>query len=301
MGTAALKQTELDPADFRAGMLLYDIGQMTGETTKLRMAETVSGRGLRLGDETAVGVMDALGYGNEYLAVISLAHLVNIGKEFIHVKVSLGEIDQIRAGSIHCGQNGTGGKPSGVTAHDLHDGYHRGIVNAGILVDLHAGGRDILCRTGKTGAVVSAVQIVVDRFGNTHHAALIADGFHVTADLVAGIHRVVAAIIEEIADVILFENFQDALVIGVIGFGIGNLIAAGTKLGRRGVKKQLKLFRVLFIHNIQLVLEDALDAMSGAVNFCDLLRIQSRADHAVGTGVDNGSGAARLSENARTD
>ena len=42
-----------------------------------------------------------------------------------------------------------------------------------------------------------------------HHAALIADLLHVLADLVAGVHRVVAAVVEEVADVILLEDLQD--------------------------------------------------------------------------------------------
>ena len=241
--------------------------------------------------------MDALGNSHEDLSVFCV-HLLHIGKELVQIKIALGQVDQIRAGAELGSQSGTGSQPAGVAAHDLHDSDHAVVVNSGVLVDLHAGGGDIFCRAGKAGAVVGAVKIVVNGLGNTHNAALIAHRLHIAADLVAGVHRIVAAVIEEVSHIIFFENLKDPLVIGVVHFWISDLIAAGAKLGRGGVEQQLQLCRVFLIHNIELVLQHTLDAVGSAVHLGDLLRVESGADNTVSTGVDDGGGAAGLTENA---
>ena len=67
------------------------------------------------------------------------------------------------------------------------------------------------------------------------------------------------------------------------------------------MQQELELFRVFLIHNKELVLQDALDAVACAVDLRDFLSVQRSADHAVGTGVDDCSRAAGLTENAGTD
>ena len=76
--------------------------------------------------------------------------------------------------------------------------------------------------------MVGAEQVIVNGLGDAHNPALIARLGHEAADLGTGIHRVIAAIIEEIANIILLENLQNTLIIGFIHIRIGNFIAAGT-------------------------------------------------------------------------
>src|SRR5699024_7899878 len=98
-------------------------------------------------------------------------------------------------------------QPDSVTAHDFNDRDHARIIDSGVFINLSARGGDILGGTGKTRAVVRAKQIVVNGLGNAHHAAIPTGLGHKTADFVACIHGVIAAIIEEITDVVLFEDF----------------------------------------------------------------------------------------------
>ncbi len=145
--------------------------------------------------------------------------------------------------------------------------------------------------------MVGAEQVVVDGLGHAHDAALIARLLHILGDLVAGVHGVVAAVVEEVAHIVLFENLQDALVVSVVHVGIGNLIAAGAKLGGGGVEQQLQLLGILLAHVIQLVVEDTLDTVGRAVDSGDVGAVQGGADDAVGAGVDDGSRAAGLTDN----
>ena len=67
------------------------------------------------------------------------------------------------------------------------------------------------------------------------------------------------------------------------------------------MEQKLQLFRVLFVHNVQLILQHAEDTVRRAVDLCDLPGVERRADHAVGAGVDDGGGSAGLPENAGAD
>ena len=183
-----------------------------------------------------------------------------------------------------------------MTAHDLDDSDHAGVIDVGVLPDLSAGGGDILGGAGKAGAVVGAVQVVVNGLGHAHDAALIAHLLHILGDLVAGVHGVVAAIIEKVADVVFFEDFQDTLIIGIIHIGIGQLVAAGAKSRGGGVLHQLQLGGILLGHVIELVLQNTLDAVGGAQHPGNALRLQSGLNDALSAGVDDGGGAARLAD-----
>ena len=295
VGATALEEGELDAPDLGAGLVLDEVGQLHGQAAQLGVTEAVGGGGLRLGDEAAVGVVDALGHGHQALAGL----VVDIGDvldELVHVEVHLGQVDQIGAAAGEVGQSGGAGQPAGVTAHDLDDGHHAGVIDPGVLINLHAGGGDILGRGGEAGAVIGAEQVVVDSLGHAHDATLIAHLLHVLGDLVAGVHGVVAAVVEEIAHVVLLEDLQNTLIVGVVHIGVGDLVAAGTQLGGGGVQQQLQLPGVLLAHVIELVVQNALDAVGRAVDRGDVRAVQRGADHAVRAGVDDRGGASGLAE-----
>ena len=65
MRGAALQQRQLDAADLRAGLFLQDVGKQRCQTAELGMTEAVGAGGLRLGNELAVGIVDALGDGDD--------------------------------------------------------------------------------------------------------------------------------------------------------------------------------------------------------------------------------------------
>ena len=107
-----------------------------------------------------------------------------------------------------------------MTTHDFDDGDHALVVYTSVVVDLGAGCCNVLCSRCITWAVVCAKEVVVDCLWNTHDAALIANLHHVLGDLVAGIHGVVTAVVEEVTNIVLLEDLKNALVIGIIHIGI---------------------------------------------------------------------------------
>ena len=88
--------------------------------------------------------------------------------------------------------------------------------------------------------MVGAVQVVVDGLGHTDDVAGVAHPLHILADLVAGVHGIVAADIKEPADVHLLE-FLKKLRINRILQGFRKLVTAGAKVSAGGPGKSEKL------------------------------------------------------------
>ena len=146
--------------------------------------------------------------------------------------------------------------------------------------------------------MVGAVQVVINGLGHTHDAALVAHGLHVLVDLVAGVHGVVAAVIEEVAHVVFLEDLQNALIVRVIHGGIGQLVAAGAKRGGGGVFQQAQLLGILLPHVEEPVVQNALDAVLRTQHAGDGAAFERCVDDAVSAGVDDGCGAAGLADDA---
>ncbi len=296
---AALQEGRLDSANLRRNATADDLRELVGETAELGVAEAVVAIGLGLGDEVAVLVVDTLGGDDEALArrVVDALHVIEEG---VHVEVHLREVDEIRTGAGVAREGGGGGEPASVAAHHLDDGHHARIVAGSVVLDLHAGSGDVLGGGSVAGAVVRAVQVVVDGLGDAHDAALVAALLHELGNLVAGVHRVVAAVVEEVADIELLEGVENLLVVGRILVRILHLVAAGAEGGSGSELEQLELHRILHAHVIELLVEHARDAVRGAEHAGDLGSVEGCLDSAEDTGVDHGGGAAGLADDTCT-
>ena len=62
------------------------------------------------------------------------------------------------------------------------------------------------------------------------------------------------------------------------------------------MEQKPELFGILFIHHVELIVKNALDTVRSTVDLGDLLGLQSRADNAVSTCVDDCSGTSGLPE-----
>ena len=242
--------------------------------------------------------MDALGNGYHAVALF-LIDALHLGQELVHIEVHLREVHQVRPRAVGRSQCSRASQPASVTAHNFNDAHHAGIIDPGVLIDFHAAGGNILGGGSEAGAVVGAEEVVVDGLGHAHHAALIANLLHILGNFVAGIHRVVAAVVEEVAHVVLFEDLQDTLVVGVIHIGVLHLIAAGAQCGGGGILQKLQLGGVFLAHVEKPVIQHALDAMLRAQNPGDVGVLQRRTDDAISAGVDDRGGTAGLTKDAR--
>src|SRR5699024_6431542 len=187
VGGAALQQAQLDAAHLGAGLLLDHGSQVGSQAAQLGMAEAVGGRGLGLGNEGAVGIVDALGDGDHAVLVLFIAGS-DVSQELVHVEVHLGDIDEVGAFAGKVGELRSSGEPAGVATHALNNGDHAGVIDMAVAIHFHDGSGDILGSGGKAGAVVGTEEVVIDGLGHADDAAVISDLCHILGDLVAGIH-----------------------------------------------------------------------------------------------------------------
>ena len=221
-------------------------------------------------------------------------------KEGGHIEVDLRQIHQVGAVAGQGSQGGGAGEPAGVAAHALDDGDHALVVNVAVTVHFGHGGGDVLGGGGEAGAMVGAGQVVVDGLRDAHAAHFVAVLQHELADLVAGVHGVVAAVVEEIADVVLPEHLQDLLIIGIVFVGIGDLVAAGAQRGGGRVLHLRKLGGVFLAQVEQIIVQQAHDAVLHAVDLGDDVAVQRGLDRAVRGSVDNGGRSAALAYDRST-
>ena len=278
------------------GLVLDDLDEIVAEGARageLDVAVGVDflGGGRGDGDGRSGGVGDAFGDGDEAAAVFGDAGL-DVGDELVDAERALGQVDEVRAGAfVGAGEGGGGGQEAGVAAHDDVDldARQRRVVE----VVAHEGLRDELGGGSEAGGVVVFAQVVVDGLGDVEAVELVLVLLGRLVDDVGGLGGVVAADVEEVADVVLLELLEDGEAVVV-----GGLLADGAEGGGGGLGDEGEGGGGFAAEVDEILVEDALDAVEGTVDLLDflvLLGFEDRADEAL---VDDDGRPAALRDSS---
>ncbi len=259
------------------------------------MSETVGCGSLCLRYKLAVCIVNALGNRYDYI-LVGIPDLLHILEELVHVEINFRKIYQIRRISSHSCQRSRSCQPAGMASHNLNDRHLSLVVYMGILINLYQRGGNVFGCGSKSRTMVRAEQVVVDRLGDTHDAAVVANLLHIFGNLVAGIHGIISAVVEEITHVIFLENFKNLLVIRLILIRIRNLVTAGTQCRGRRIFHNCQLLRILLIHDVKSVIQHAHNPVGSAVNLGDTVSVKTCLDCAVTACIDNRRRTAGLSD-----
>ena len=218
-----------------------------------------------LSDKSTLFVSDTLGYNDHTLAVVFFHLLIYVCKELVSRERYFRQINEVRSQALVASKSRCSRQPTCVTTHCLNDGDHRSVVYGCVKFQFHSGRSYVLCSRAVTRAVICAKKVVVYRLWHAHYAALPTRLVHILADLVAGVHRIVAAVVEEITDIILLKYFQKSLIIRLVNFFWFELVSYATQSRRRSIFEQHKFAHILFANVVKLFIEYALDTVSGTV------------------------------------
>ena len=184
--------------------------------------------------------------------------------------------------------------PAGVPAHDFKHEYlgrcpcHRG----DIVASLADRGGDILGDRTEARAAIGMGQIVIDRFRHTDAHNRVAHFLGDLRNLPRRIHGIVAAVVEEIADIVRLENLDQAFVLRTVLLQALQLVAAGTKGAARRMAQASNRF-VGFKAGVDEVFgQGADDAVTACEDFPDLVGIAACfLNQAARRGIDDGCNA----------
>ena len=154
------------------------------------------------------------------------------------------------------------GQKSGVPAHDY------GNINAGkapvVEVDARESEADKPSGRAETGTMVGHPKVVVDGFGDMHHTQFITRFLCIVIDDPAGVGRVVAADIIEIAHVVGLDDLENFIAIFFVRF-----IASREHCRRRRSRHHFEVVRRSLGKIEELFVYDAPNAIDGAIDVFD--------------------------------
>ncbi len=141
-------------------------------------------------------------------------------------------------------------------------------------------------------------QVVVDRLGHANHAKLVAALDRLFMDLFGRVLRIVPARVEEIANIVGFEDLEQPVHVACGTFGLFleiDFVPARAEGSSRGVLQPFDGMALLLQDIDEILVEHPENAIAPAVDFLDCVRVLSRfLDHASHTGVNDGRRAAGL-------
>jgi hypothetical protein len=156
---------------------------------------------------------DPFGEGADGVAFL-VVDLLEVFEELLLVPFHFRDVDQVRPFPFR-EHIDAAGEPASVPAHDFDEDDLAFLIGGGIHhrhlhhVDDVAGGRRIADR------VIGHIKVVVDGLRDPEDLNVHLLGFEELGKLEAGIHRIVAAIDENIADIVLLDRLDDFIKEGI--------------------------------------------------------------------------------------
>ena len=206
------------------------------------MAESVgTGSTVVFADESAVFVMDSLGYTDDNVAVF-LKGSINFQEKFFYIEIRFRKINEKWVVSgVFPGKGSCSGEPACVTSHDLDNGDRFFLINTGVQGDLTDSGSYVTGSASEARGMVCVYKIVINGLRLAEDTDVAADLFGIAGKLADGIHGIISSDIKEPADVHLLE-FPEQLRINRIFQRFRKFVTAGAKIGARCPGKSAKLF-----------------------------------------------------------
>ena len=248
MAGAALQGRKLDGTALAVQVVVDEVRKIpagAAEDGLVAKGIQLPGGGDQIAQIGAVGCLNALAGCNDDIGFDPL-QLVHPGQEPVRVKGNFGQQNEVGAFAvIAAGQTGRTGQPARVAAHDLGHRHTADVVNGGVTDDLLQDGGNVLGGRAVAGGVVGQAEVVVDGLGHTDEPDAAAHLGTVTGEFCNGVHRVIAADVEQRTDIVLVKQGEQLDERGRIHVRVRQLVAAAAQIAGRGALEQLDAHAVI--------------------------------------------------------
>ena len=177
------------------------------------MAESVgTGSTVVFADESAVFVMDSLGYTDDNVAVF-LKGSINFPEKFFYIEIRFRKINEKWVVSgVFPGKGSGSGEPACVTSHDLDNGDRFFLINTGVQGDLTDSGSYVTGSASEARGMVCVYKIVINGLRLAEDTDITVDLFGIAGKLADGIHGIIAANVQKITDLHPVEFVKNGLI-----------------------------------------------------------------------------------------
>ena len=292
MARGALQIIRHRPVILVAVRLAHHVGHHRGDPAQLGMSEGIRGTGV--GEEPAARIRGSLGDHDHAVTVLAdaLSHAI---EKFLLLERHFRKEDDVgRFACAAAGEPGGRGDPAGVTTHHFEHEHPGGGARHGGDIErrLARGHRDVLGDRAEARTTIRSGQIVVHGLRYAHTGDGIAERRAELRHLERGVHRVIAAVVEEVADVVGAEHLDQALILGAVLLDALQLEARRAERAGRRVLERADGRGALAADVDEILGERTDDAVTPGVHLGDVSGAHRRLDHAARGGVDDGRDAA---------
>ena len=235
----------------------------------------------------AVRIRDAFRNSDRAEAVL-LVNAFHIAEKLVHFKGALGDVNQVRTVvDILASQGGRGGEESRVTTH--HHADVNALQRTVVEVDAGEGLGDKAGCGAEARAVVVLLEIVVDGLGNVNGAQLVVRFLRLLVDDAYRVGRIIAADVEEVADVVGLHHLEHPCAVFFIGLVAGGKQARGRRAGHL-----LEVVGGLASEIDEVFIDDAAHAVDGSIDGGHLAELAGLKGDAYNALIDDRGGATTL-------
>ena len=293
MARGALQVIGERPVVLVAVGLLDHLRERRRDAAELHVTEGVARA--HVGQELSFRVARALG-GDDDAIALAVDGLLDAREELLAIEGDLGEQDDVRrVPGLAGGETARGRDPARMPAHHLEDEHARRRARHGGDVERRLERRhgDVLRDRAESRAAIGDREVVVHGLRDSDAGDGVARLHAELRELQRRVHRIVAAVVEEVADVVRAEHLDQPLVLRAIALEVLELVARGAE-GARGRMAQRADRRCALAAGVDEVLgQGADDAVTARVEAADAaLVLAAGLDDAGGGRVDDGSDAA---------
>ena len=243
MGSTSLHQIQLNGTHFTSDPAADHFLQYTGTSGNITVTKGINSTALyAFRDVNTIFIFDSFTDCYKH-TVVSLQFTLYILQKTFYRKCRFTKINKIGTFSpIISGKCRSCCQPSCISSHYLHDGHGFGVIYMTVAFQFCKRNSNIFGSRTESRTVIGTYQVIIDRFRSPDHMDVVHSFFSaVSRQLVHRIHRIIAAGVNKVFDIMFAENLHYSGKLTVIHCRIFQFKSTGSQCCCRCLTQQIQV------------------------------------------------------------